>query len=350
MSSPRRINPIAAEVQFIPLQAGFYLATLRGTARTPQQIGHFTVPSAQICGLQAPDGKGGRIEMMGPREVAEGWLQQRGDQVVFRVPDGGGQILITTYRAQGTKDSDLDIVILPLTKLMGQSAVAAAPQGQAPGGGSAMPGPAAMRPPARPAAAPLPPQAAAPPVAAPPPPQVLPGLIDVLVHNAMQGDGRAASGAWAGDVQQRRNQLEGFAVTATDGRFPADGITYRAGFTDRRETRWMQLGAYCGTRGQGLGVVGIALKLSPALQQRGLDIEYGVVGRHTGVVTARNGATCRVPDGDVIVGIRVRLVRRGAGTQAQAQPQAQARPQQAPGRGPQPSAAAPRPGDLGAWL
>lgn len=350
MSSPRRINPIAAEVQFIPLQAGFYLATLRATARTPQQIGHFTVPSAQICGLQAPDGKGGRIEMMGPREVAEGWLQQRGDQVVFRVPDGGGQILITTYRAQGTKDSDLDIVILPLTKLMGQSAVATAPQGQgqAPGTGSQMPGPAAMRPPARPAAAPLPPQSAAPPMTAPPPPQVLPGLIDVLVHNAMQGDGRAAAGAWAGDVQNRRNQLEGFAIAASDGRFPADGLTYRAGFTDRRETRWQKLGSYCGTRGQGLGMVVIAIQLSPALQQRGLEIEYGVVGRHTGVVTARNGAACRVPDGDVIVGIRVRLIRRQTGAPAQPRPQQPQR--QAPGRGQAPSAAAPQPADLGAWL
>jgi hypothetical protein len=322
MSSPRRINPIAAEVQFIPLQAGFYLATLRGTIRAPQSIGHFVVPSAQIAGLHPPTGNGERIEILGARGSAEGWLQQKGDQVVFRVPRGGGQILITTYRAQNLKESDLDIAILPLTALLDQSA--GRPQ-------TPMPGPqlsatAASRPPA-----------ATPAAAA----QSIPDILAILVHNAMLGDRQATTDVWAGDAQRRQHQLEGFAVTAADSRFPADGLTYRAGFTNRRETPWLPLGRYCGTRGQGLGMVGIALKLSPALSQRGLEIEYSVVGRRSGeAATARNGATCYLPDGDVICGIKVRLVRRagrGAG------------PGAAPRPAPQP-AAAPRSADLGAWL
>ncbi len=318
MSSPRRINPIAAEVQFIPLQAGFYLATLRGTARTPQSIGHFTVPSAQIAGLHAPTGEGERIEILGTRAAAGGWLQQKGDQVVFRVPTGGGQILITTYRAQGLKESDLDIAILPLTALMGQSN--GKPQAQTPG--PQMPG--TVQPP-RPAAAPPAPSV-----------QSIPDILDIVVHNAVLGDRRAPTDAWVGDPQ-RRHQLEGFAVTAANSRFPADGLTYRAGFTDRRETRWLPLGSYCGTRGQGLGVSVIALKLSPALSQRGFDIEYSVFGRRSGeAAPARNGAPCRVPEGDVVCGIKVRLVRRAAARTAPAPP-------------PQP-AAPPRRADLGAWL
>ena len=288
------MNPIAAEVQFIPLQAGFYLATLRSTARAPQAIGHFTVPSAQITGLSPPSGGGERIEIMGSGTPG-GWLQRQGDQLVFRVPAGGGQILITTYRAQGQAESNLDIAILPLAAMLEQSP---GPQASRPG----MQVPGAQIPGNMPQA----PRAARAPAAQP-----LPGILDVLAHNAMLGDSQAAADGWAGDPQ-RRHQLEGFAVTAADARFPADGLTYRAGFTNRRETRWQPLGSFCGTRGQGLGMVGIALKLSPALQQRGLDVEYAVVGRRCGEVAAvRNGATCRVPDGDVIVAVRLRLIRTG---------------------------------------
>ncbi len=323
MSSPRRINPIAAEVQFIPLQAGFYLATLRSTGRAPQAIGHFTVPSAQIAGLHPPAGKGEPIEIMsgGGRE---GWLQQRGDQVVFRVPPSGGQILITTYRAQGAAQSNLDIAILPLSALLDQAAAGAGPQAQTPG-------PQAERP--------VQPRAAAPRAIES---QPVSGVLELLAHNAMLGDRRGATDVWVGDTQARQ-QMEGFAVTAVDPRFPADGLTYRAGFANRRETRWMPLGSYCGTRGQGLGMVGIALKLSPALQQRGLDVEYAVVGRRCGAVPpVRNGATCRVPDGDVIVCIKVRLIRRIA---AAASPGAPRQAPQPPQGGP-----AQRPSDLGAWL
>lgn len=326
MSSPRRINPIAAEVQFIPLQAGFYLATLRSTARAPQAIGHFTVPSAQIAGLHPPAGKGERIEIMSSGGT-EGWLQQKGDQVVFRVPPSGGQILITTYRAQGAAQSNLDIAILPLTAVLDQSAAAAGPQARTPGPQTA---------------AALPPRATASTAAPAVEGQPVPGVLELLVHNAMLGDRRGATDAWVGDTQARQ-QMEGFAVTAADGRFPADGLTYRAGFANRRETRWMPLGSYCGTRGRGLGMVGIAFKLSPALQQRGLDIEYAVVGRRSGAMPpARNGATCRVPDGDVIVCIKLRLTRRVAATAAsEAQRQAPQPPQGGPAR---------RPADLGAWL
>jgi hypothetical protein len=96
----------------------------------------------------------------------------------------------------------------------------------------------------------------------PPPAAPLPGGVTrlrVLAHVENIGDLWVEAGAWAGRPRSRL-RLEGFALAVEGELAPAD-LAYCAVLADGTVSPWLAPGAFCGTRGQGLGLRGFCVRL-----------------------------------------------------------------------------------------
>jgi hypothetical protein len=138
-------------------------------------------------------------------------------------------------------------------------------------------------------------------------PRVVSDLV-LVGHVAGRGDVRVASGEWLGGPKAP-SRIEGISIE-WPGR--PDDITLRYAVTTARphaaSQRVVELGAYAGTRGRSLSLVGIALELSgPAAAGRQLSVDATFLGSP---MLHRNGSRVMLagPTGrEPLVGLKLGL-------------------------------------------
>jgi GT2 family glycosyltransferase/glycosyltransferase involved in cell wall biosynthesis len=231
-------SPIIATPQELALAPGFYAITVLRGGR-PQQPVHMTVPSIQVT---TPPVSSPLVEMLCSH--AGGWLTQLGDTILLKV---GGQatVLLTSYKSSQPDADALDIQISRVD----------APHG------AILPTPA-----------PLP-------------------KVNVVAHIQKLGDQTFSGGDWAGAVGQNL-WIEGFAIVPESGLAPED-IEYKGVAANGWETPWFTAGAFCGTRGQAVPMIGVGIRLRAAVAERFDCIcEAAFVGGSRSG-SSRDGAVCR---------------------------------------------------------
>ncbi len=256
-----------ATAQVMVLPPGRYAFSVTANKPAEGSLGSGLPPPA----MQVSAGPGlpvGQIEFLsGPRGPG-GWLSSLGDTLIARVNSGGGAFVLTSIRTPGGSTLSMDV-----RRMEEHEAVPAlAPQGSA-----ASAQQASLR-------------------------------LQISTHQRNRGDlvftgqpwaGRAGKGLW----------IEGFSVTPLEG-IGAQDIEYKALTASGFETPWLSDGAYCGTRGMSVPLVGFSVRLKPGPATAQYECEYSGAFQ-SGVITAplRNGAPCRSSAAnDPLEGIQVRIV------------------------------------------
>jgi hypothetical protein len=237
--SPMTQSPqIAATPQEMTLASGFYAITVtRGGARP--RPGRMALPAILIS---APVEADGRVEILASH--GGGWLTRQGDTVMLKVT-GETSVLLTSFKDPLAPQETLDVQV------------------------SRVDGPAAS---VAPIAPPLP-------------------SVEILAHVQRVGDQATPGTDWAG-VPGRGQAIEGFALMVRGG-ISADEIEYKAVTSNGWETPWMPGGQFCGTRGQALPLIGVAVRLKGAAAQR-FDVAVEAAFINGGKAgPAHNGTPCR---------------------------------------------------------
>ncbi|GCE91199.1 hypothetical protein MSKU15_2800 [Komagataeibacter diospyri] len=209
-----RAGDIQASAQLMRLEGGTYCIF---HASAPAGAGFSPLSGMRVT---APPGMAGvKVSAFD----ADGWMGAQGGAALVRMPDGGGGVLVTTYR-----DPAHDVAALPglqVVRLSGPQAVDAA-------------------------------------VAAPPPAAVDAGGIDagsMIAHIQGRGDISAPLGTWLGKGGSGQ-WLEGFAIQPASG-LAAGDMEYQAILGEDWFSPWVDGGAYCGSRGMALPLLGLRARL-----------------------------------------------------------------------------------------
>lgn len=277
---------VTASVQMMTLPRGAYAVIHGGTVRPTQAINGQAFPCVQVSPLP-----GQPAELL-QSATAAGWLSQDGDIAVIKVVGETAAIMVTTYTPEGYGETGLRIEVKRLAAEGATAAVAEAAR--------VAPTPAAPQPqPQAPAAAPV--QAPAP---------VADSEPSLVLHIQNYGDRTFPAGQWAGPRGQRL-RIEGFKVVLPPG-MPADALEYRAMAPGDKMTPWIASGTYCGSKGRGIPMTGLAIRVRGDLAQR-YDVLYQA-SFFSGAQseTCRDGAACRSPqDNDPVDALRIKVVERG---------------------------------------
>ena len=205
---------IQASAQLMRLDVGtyciFHAATPAGAGFAPLSGMRVTVPP----GMEAV-----RVSTFD----ADGWMGAQGGAALVRMPMGGGVVLVTTYR-----DPARDGAALPGLQVVRLSGP---------------PVPAAT--------------ASAPPVGAVEAGKV--GAGGMVAHIQGRGDISAPLGTWMGEDGSGQ-WMEGFAIRPAQGLAPGD-MEYQAILGEDWFSPWVGGGAYCGSRGMALPLLGLRVRL-----------------------------------------------------------------------------------------
>ncbi|AHI26852.1 hypothetical protein BGC31_16440 [Komagataeibacter xylinus] len=209
-----QVGDIQASAQLMRLEGGmyciFHAAAPAGAGFGPLSGMRVTVP---------PGMDGARVSAFD----ADGWMGAQGGAVLVRMPDGGGVVLVTTYR-----DPARDGAALPglqVVRLSGPKApdvAVAAPAPAAAGGGEVDAG-------------------------------------GMVAHIQGRGDISAPLGTWMGKGGSGQ-WLEGFAIQPASG-LAAGDMEYQAILGADWFSPWVDGGAYCGSRGMALPLLGLRVRL-----------------------------------------------------------------------------------------
>jgi hypothetical protein len=213
--------------------------------------------------VSPPPMSAGAVEITGFRP--DGWLSANGDAALVRVANGTAQILVTVYQAPGMADAAPRLQVMRL------------------GASQAVPG-------AVPAPKPEP--------------------MDMLAHIQTRGDVGVKFGAWLGEPGSG-NWIEGIAIAAPADIVPAD-LTYQAVLGRGWLSPWVEAGAYCGSRGMALPLLGIRVRLQGEAAAM-FDLTYEgsfADGSKTGPVG--NDETCEAESLAALEAVRVSLTRKTA--------------------------------------
>ena len=133
--------------------------------------------------------------------------------------------------------------------------------------------------------------------------------LEIVAHIRARGDVRFVDAAWIGRLGPGL-WIEAFTLLPRDP--AAASIEYKGLTASGAETPWLASGAACGATGEGLPLVGFALRQRAAPGGARLDCEYvGYFASGTTAGPARNGAPCRsARDDDPLEGMQLRITRR----------------------------------------
>jgi hypothetical protein len=219
----------------------------------------------------------------------DGWLGAGGDAALVRVSGQPAQILVTVYQAQGAAETAPSLQVLKLIDPSGQPVGAGAPD---------VPVPAIEAPSRR-----------------------APEVMDLLAHIQGRGDTGGKLDQWLGVVGSKA-WIEGFAIAPTRDVAP-DDIEYQAVLGRGWLSPWVDGGQFCGSRGMGLPVLGLRVRLrgKGAEEFECLTSASFVDGTQIGPVP--DGEACEAESLAAVEAIKVTLRRRDgtAGTEATASPE-----------------------------
>ncbi|MGQ9367391.1 glycosyltransferase [Azospirillum sp. A39] len=259
---PAQERSLSAVAQALSLQPGIYsFAVVRGDGGGSQ--GGVALPLPSISLAPAPF-CAGDVEMLGGGEL--GWLSKPGDTVVVKVSRKPCEMILTSYQPQNFTGQALGIQMTRLDAPPGQAQPAAVPVSEI--------------------------------------------RLRFVAHVQNFGDVSAQSGEWAGSPD-RKLWIEGLSIAPLD-HLPADGIEYKGLSAKGVETPWVTGGGYCGSRGEGTPLTGLAVRLREPYADR-FDCVYEVMclsGARSPVLA--NGRPYRSDAvGDPIQAFTVRVVPSG---------------------------------------
>ena len=267
---------ISASVKVLPLSAGLYMASVSSGAPRAAAPG-LRLPALHVGTV--PGTPADRVDLV-PSAPANGpWVSVPGDLLVIRVQAPGAALVLTSMRVEGGSE-----LAVKFEKLDGSSR------------------------PVAPASAPRNPTAPAPAVERRGPADGL--RLQVGAHIRGRGDMAFVDALWAGKLG-KGYWLESFSVKPLEA-LTAKDVEYKGLTASGFESPWMSDGAFCGTRGMAIPLIGFAIRPKGSAAQ-GYDMEYS--GQfQSGVVVGplRNGTPCRstVPN-DPLEAIQVKLIKRG---------------------------------------
>lgn len=271
LGSPTAQSQATGSAQFLTFQPGLYCVSVaRNDALDGMPDAPFPLPSVHLAALPAGSGSTGSIEFMGAND---GWLFRSGDVLVVKVAGGPRNLVLTSYQAPNQHGRGLDLQITRLDNV----AVPLPTSGTA-----RVPGPvrAGFR-------------------------------VNMMAHIQNQGDVSAPEGGWVGSLDQK-HWMEGFVIIPSDG-VPADCIEYKGLNANGMETAWIAGGNLCGSRGQGVPLTGLAIRLRGPYADR-FDCVYEILflsGTRSPAIT--NGQPYRSDAvGDPIQAFTLHIVDRAA--------------------------------------
>lgn len=264
--------------RLIPLDPGFYAFSLAAETGWREPLAGLALPAIQVC---APPDQDGAIVITDSFGRAGSWLGGRHNMLFVTLPAGGGAALVTAYLA---RDPDSMPLALEIRRV------------GAPGPATAgSPAPVVRLMMGEPASADRPPQAVS---------------LDIVAHIRGRGDVRFVNTPWIGRLGAGL-WIEAFAIFPRD-RSADTAIEYKGLTASGAETPWLASGSPCGTRGQGIPLIGFAVRQKAVASGALFDCEY--TGYFRSGATAgptRNGAPCRsAVNNDPLEGMQLRIARR----------------------------------------
>jgi hypothetical protein len=232
-------HQITATPQEMILAPGFYAVTVTRGGGQRLLPGHMPLPAIQVA--TPPASEAAQVEILASH--GGGWLTRQGDTVLLKV-NGESTVLLTSYKNSLSPEDSLEI---QFSRVDGASVTTSA-------------------------ASNLP-------------------KITIVAHVQNQGDQTFPGGAWAGMIGQGLC-IEGFGIVAEEG-ITDEEINYRAVAANGWETPWYAGKTLCGSRGQGIPLIGVGVRLIGAAAERYecLCEATFVGGTRSGV--SRGGAICR---------------------------------------------------------
>ena len=262
----RKRTDLESNATFLTFEPGLYAIEFRAAAGSMSDVG-LPLPCARLEPVTMPSSPGRAFVSMTPDG---GWLHRGTAASHILVVGGRAGAVLTTYRpTDGT----------PMPDVHFRSVVTS--------------GPPALKPtdaptPAEPAAAPA-------------------SVLTVTVHVEGEGDQTERAGRWAGDTTGQRS-VEGFSITLPAGMAQSD-VEYQGIMGDDWRTPWFEAGAFCGSRGLQLPLLGYCVRL---VGQAAVAFECQASGhfaRHGSVGPVASGEDCHA-NNMPLTAMRVDLVPR----------------------------------------
>jgi len=268
-------------LKVLQINEGVYALRIGSLAGPSREISGIALPAVQI--VVPSSEQGASIEIVACFPNRRPWFGQEGGTAIVRSPRGGGQVLLASYgaagelaaalafdvrRLDGSEDIAIDRMAATVDPSAGTlSAAAIASTGEI--------------------------------------------STEILLHIELAGDRVFSGNGWVGALG-RKLRIEGFSIRPLEKLLPVD-IEMQGFGVNVDQTPWVAGGAFCGTRGRGVGLTGFAVRLAPHLREHFDAIYEGsfFAGGVSGL--KRNGEPCKssVPN-DPLEAINVRLVGRGA--------------------------------------
>ena len=267
-----------AAASVIRLGAGLYAVTVG--ANREQAPNPNALPATVWVGSFAADGG---LEALSAGGGGEQWLRETEDSLAVRAPKDGVLMIATAFGSGDRAPSAPSVVVQSLDEAV--SLVASDDAA---------------------------PPAAAPQISPPAPRAEREIRTEIIAHIERVGDRVFAGSTWAGTPGAQR-RIEGFSIKPLQEIQPSE-IEYKALHPGGIETPWVPGPQLCGTRGRGLPLTGLAIRIAPHVQDQ-FSVVYQAAFFRSGITEARsNGAPCvpKLP-GDTLEGINIRIVQRRPG-------------------------------------
>jgi len=284
--------------RLVPLDPGFYAFSLAAETawREPRNArpggrlsgDGFALPAIQVC---APPHQPGAIAITDSFGRAGSWLGGRHEMLFVTAPPGGGAALVTAYLARDPDSLPLELEIRRV-------------DAPAPGSATGSPPGSATAPPLVPLVRLTMAGLAS---AQRSPPRV---SLEIVAHIRGRGDVRFVDTPWIGRLEPGL-WIEALTIQPRD-RSAAASIEYKGLTASGAETPWLGSGSPCGTRGQGIPLIGFAVRQKAGAGGAVFDCEYaGYFCSGATAGPARNGAPCRSAiDNDPLEGMQLRITPR----------------------------------------
>ncbi len=248
----RKRTDLESNATFLTFEPGLYAIDFRAGAGSMSDVG-LPLPCARLEPVIMPSSAGRAFVSMTPEG---GWLSRATAAAHILVVGGRAGAVLTIYRpTDGT----------PMPEVHFRSVVTA-PQ----------------------AARPAPPLVHAP--AAPAPVMAAGPALLLTVHVEGLGDRTERAGLWAGDTTGQRS-IEGFSLMLPAGVAPSE-MEYQGIMGEDWRTPWFEAGAFCGSRGLQLPLLGFRLRLVGDAAERFEYRAYGQFARHGTVGPVGSGEDC----------------------------------------------------------
>ena len=254
----RKRTDLDSNATFLTFEPGLYAIDFRSASASMSDVG-LPLPCARLEPVAMPASPGRAFVSMTPEG---GWLSRSTAAAHVLVVGGRAGAVLTIYRpTDGT----------PMPEVHFRSVVTG-------------PAPVATANPQNAA------QASAQTAAQTPAARIPDGALTLTVHVEGHGDRTAAAGVWGGDTGGQRS-IEGFSISLPAGMSASD-LEYQGIMGEDWRTPWIEAGAFCGSRGLQLPLLGFRLRLVGEAADRFDCRAHGHFARRGVVGPVSSGEDC----------------------------------------------------------